>query len=79
MKNYGPDAAVSVRVHARLPKKVSFVPTEKSPLRICMEIGWFEGKGASTISNGSTELYTFEGSISDFSPIRAEWKIITGK
>lgn len=79
IKNLGPGAAVSMRVHARLLKKFEFAPTKKNPQRIFNFINWVEGKGASTISNGSTESYIFEGLISDLTPIKAEWKLITGK
>ena len=79
IKNFGPGVAVSVRVYIRILKKLTFAPTKNNPQRVFMVVGWVEAKGASTISNGSTESYKFKGLIRDLAPIRTEWKLITGK
>ena len=71
--------AIGVRVYIRIHTEMFFAPTTKSPQRVFTVKDWVEAKGASTITNGSTESYKFDGLYSDLAPIRAEWKLITGK
>lgn len=79
IKNFGPGTAVCVKIFVRVTVPLELLPTTEYPPRLFMAINWEEAKGASTIADGSTEFYQFEGMLGNFAPIKVKWKLVTGK